>query len=77
MKSSASTGKSKIHSTTPFSKPLKEGIMGLNLRNISPNWISISKIVFSAYGMKLYYNGDVLMQAYMDILNRNTAGTGP
>jgi uncharacterized protein len=68
--------KSKIYSTSPSPNPLQEGIMELTLRNISSDWVSISKAVFSGYGMKLYYEGDVYMRARMDILNRNTAETG-
>ncbi len=68
--------KSRIYSISPSPNPLQEGIMELTLRNTSSDWASISKVVFSAYGMKLYYDGDVFMRARMDILNRNTAETG-
>ncbi len=68
--------KSALHSVSPSLDPLQEGIMELTLRNTSSDWASISKAVFSAYGMKLYYDGDVFMKARMDILNRNTAETG-
>lgn len=68
--------KSGLHSVSPSLNPLQEGIMELTLRNTSSDWASISKAVFSAYGMKLYYDGDVFMKARMDILNRNTAETG-
>ncbi|HWQ44908.1 MAG TPA: DUF432 domain-containing protein [Methanosarcina barkeri] len=67
--------KSKICSTSPSPSPLQEGVLELTLRNASSDWASISKVVFSAYGMKLYYDNDVLMKAHMDILNRNTAET--
>lgn len=67
--------KSSIYSASPSPNPLQEGIMELTLRNNSSDWASISKAVFSAYGMKLYYEGDVFMQARMEILNRNTAET--
>lgn len=68
--------KSSLYSSFPSLNPLQEGVMELTLRNISSDWASISKAVFSAYGMKLYYDGDVFMKARMDILNRNTAETG-
>ncbi len=68
--------KSNIYSAPPPSNPLQEGVMELTLRNASSDWASISKVVFSAYGMKLYYDGDVFMKGRMDILNRNTAETG-
>ncbi|MDR7666258.1 DUF432 domain-containing protein [Methanosarcina sp. Z-7115] len=67
--------KSKICSTSPSPSPLQEGVLELTLRNTSSDWASISKVVFSAYGMKLYYDNDVFMKAHMDILNRNTAET--
>ena len=67
---------SEVYSTSPSLNPLKEGIMELTLRNTSSDWASISKAVFSAYGMKLYYDGDVFMRARMDILNKNAAETG-
>lgn len=68
--------KSQIYSISPSPNPLQEGVIELTLRNASSDWASISKVVFSAYGMKLYYAGDVFMRARMDILNRNTAETG-
>ncbi|RXA17417.1 DUF432 domain-containing protein [Methanosarcina sp. MSH10X1] len=70
--------KSKVYSISPSPNPLEEGILELTLRNTSSDWASISKAVFSAYGMKLYYggDGDAFMRARMDILNRNTAETG-
>jgi hypothetical protein len=67
--------KSMIYSAPPSLNPLQEGIMELSLRNDSSDWASISKAVFSAYGMKLYYEGDVFMKARMDILNKHTAET--
>ncbi len=67
--------KSQVYSNPPSPNPLQEGIMELTLRNASSDWASISKAVFSAYGMKLYYNGDVFMKARMDIINRTTAET--
>lgn len=68
--------KSTLYSVSPVLDPLQEGVMELTLRNASSEWASISKAVFSAYGMKLYYDGDVFMKARMDILSRNTAETG-
>ncbi|HWR24731.1 MAG TPA: DUF432 domain-containing protein, partial [Methanosarcina sp.] len=67
--------KSRIYSAPPSLNSFQEGIMELNLRNDSSDWASISKAVFSAYGMKLYYDGDVFMKARMDILNKHTAET--
>ncbi len=68
--------KSKIHSVAPSLNPLHEGLMELTMRNTTSDWVSISKVVFSAYGMKLYYDSSVFMKARMDILSKNTAETG-
>lgn len=67
--------KSQIYTESPSLNPLKEGIIELTLRNTSSEWVKISKAVFNAYGMKLYYEGDVLMRARMDILSKNAAET--
>jgi hypothetical protein len=68
--------KSGIYSNSPSSNLLQEGIMELTLRNTTSEWVSISKAVFNAYGMKIYYDVDVFMMAHMDILSKNTAETG-
>ncbi|MGB9929253.1 MAG: DUF432 domain-containing protein [Methanosarcina sp.] len=68
--------KSKIYSVSPFLNPLQEGVLELTLRNTSSDWASISKVVFSAYGMRLYYDGDVIMKGRMEIINKTTAETG-
>lgn len=67
--------KSGIYSVPPSINPLIEGVMELTLRNTTSDWASITKAVFSAYGMKLYYNIDVLMKARMNIRSKSTADT--
>jgi uncharacterized protein len=68
--------KSGVHSIAPSLNPLQEGVMELTLRNSTSDWVSISKAVFNAYGMKIYYDVDVFMNAHMDILSKDTAETG-
>lgn len=68
--------KSEIYSVPPSTNPLQEGVMELTLRNTTSEWASISKAVFSAYGMRLYYASDVIMKAHMDINSKSTADTG-
>lgn len=68
--------KSGIYSVPPSPNPLEEGVIELTLRNTTSDWASISKAVFSAYGMKLYYDIDVFMKARMDIRSKSTADTG-
>lgn len=67
--------KSGIYQVLPSLNPLQEGTMELTLRNTTSDWASISKAVFNAYGMRLYYEGDVLTKARMNILDKNTAET--
>ena len=67
--------KSGIFSALPSLNPLQEGVMELTLRNTTSDWTSVSKAVFNAYGMKIYYDIDVFMKAHMDILSKNTAET--
>lgn len=67
--------KSRVYTSPPDLDPLQEGVLELTLRNSSSEWAKISKAVFSAYGMKLYYDGAVFMKARMDILNKNSAET--
>jgi uncharacterized protein len=67
--------KSAVYSTSPSSNPIQEGVIELTLRNNTSDWVSISKAIFDAYGMKLYYDASVFMKAHMDILNKNTAET--
>jgi uncharacterized protein len=67
--------KSDIYSTSPSSDPLQEGILELTLRNTTSEWVSISKAIFNAYGMKLYFEDNVFMKAHMDILSKNSAET--
>lgn len=68
--------KSKIYSVPPSPNPLQEGVMELILRNTTSEWASISKAVFSTYGMRLYYDIDVFMKARMEIRSKSTADTG-
>lgn len=66
---------SAVYSTSPSSDPIQEGVIELTLKNITTDWVSISKAIFNAYGMKLYYDAGVFMKAHMDILSKNTAET--
>jgi hypothetical protein len=68
--------KSGIYSVPPSPNPLQEGIMELSLRNTTSEWASVSKAIFSAYGMRLYYDVEVFMNVRMDIRSRDTAETG-
>ena len=68
--------KSSIYADIPQVNLLHQGIVHVTVKNTDTQWNTISKIVFNAYAMKLYYN-DKLVQLYatMKITNEITAET--
>jgi hypothetical protein len=57
-----------VFNSIPQVDPVKEGIIELTFNNITGRWHEITKPVFNAYGMKLYYgNNMVSMRAGMKI----------
>lgn len=68
--------KSSIYATEPQVNPIQQGVMQLNITNAGDHWVEVTKAVFNAYGMKLFYNDDmVAMKATMKILGKHTAET--
>jgi hypothetical protein len=68
--------KSDICTSTPTVDPLYEGVIQLKIENTNPAWVEISKAVFNAYGMKVYYNDRmVAMKAVMRIRSGDIADT--
>ncbi|MEW5920112.1 MAG: DUF432 domain-containing protein [Bacillota bacterium] len=69
--------KSRIYSAVPAPNTLLEGVMRISIRNSTPKWIEITRIVFSAHDMKIFYNHNMAFaEAYMKILSETTAETG-
>jgi hypothetical protein len=67
---------SPVHTKVPNIEPLHLGIMELSIKNTTERWVPISKAVFNAYGMKIYYSNKLVsMKASMTILSENTAET--
>lgn len=67
---------SNIHQEIPHLNPLAEGVLQLIINNSGNRWTEISKAVFSAQGMKIYFDAQlVAMQATMKINNEITAET--
>jgi len=65
-----------VYFSVPPVDPRMIGIMELNIRNNSSRWVEISKAVFSAYGMKIYYKSNLVsLKASMRIINEETAET--
>ena len=67
---------SSVYSTLPAVDPLREGVIELNIANTTREWVKITKAVFNAYGMKMYYNdARVAMKATMKIQHGKLAET--
>jgi hypothetical protein len=68
--------RSTVYSSAPSVNPLHEGIVELSIKNTTKGWVKVTKAIFNAYGMKIYYRDDlVAMQATMKILPGNLAET--
>ena len=68
--------RSKVHASIPAVNPLHEGVIELSITNTTPEWVEVTKAVFNAYGMKIYYNDDlVAMKATMKLLHGHLAET--
>ena len=68
--------KSEVYSSIPYAHPLHEGIIELNITNVTNYWLKVTKAVFNAINMKIYYNNDIVsMKAKMKILSEHMAET--
>ncbi|HUV02335.1 MAG TPA: DUF432 domain-containing protein [Desulfobacteria bacterium] len=67
---------SNVYSSLPAVDPLCEGVIELSITNATKEWVKITKAIFNAYGMKMYYNdARVTMKATMKILHGKLAET--
>ncbi|MBE0521469.1 MAG: DUF432 domain-containing protein [Candidatus Methanoperedenaceae archaeon] len=65
---------SDVYNSIPQAEPFHEGVIELNIINTTSRWIELTKAVFNAYGMKIYYGTDrVSMRANLRILGENFA----
>jgi hypothetical protein len=68
--------RSEVYSSIPPVDPLHEGVIELSITNTTTGWIEVTKAIFNAYGMKIYYNDDrVSMKATMKIMSGRSAET--
>jgi len=68
--------KSDVFMEHPGADPFVEGIMELTIANKSDHWAEVSKAVFNAYLMKIYYSKDKMgMKAMMSLFDRDIAET--
>ncbi len=67
---------SEVYHKLPKVDPAYEGIIDLNISNIGKRWVEVTKVVFSAYGMKIYYDSGVAsMRASMIIQGEDHSET--
>lgn len=67
---------SEVYSSMPSVNPLHEGVMELSITNTTIKWVEVTKAVFNAYGMKMYYSDDMVsMKANMKIMDGKIAET--
>jgi hypothetical protein len=68
--------KSDIYPSLPDVAPLKQGVFELGVSNTCAEWVKVTKAVFNAYGMKIYYSSNlVYMKAEMEIVSESAART--
>ena len=68
--------KSEVYASPPEVDMYQKGILEVGITNTTAEWKDISKAVFNAYGMKIYYNTDrVAMKAHMKIKSGHMAET--
>ena len=65
-----------VDTSAPHPHRLQEGVLELKLANLTASWVEVKKAVFSAYGMKLFYNDSFVgMRADMEVTGATTAQT--
>jgi hypothetical protein len=68
--------KSDVYPSIPEADPVREGILELRFENLSRGWVEVTRAVFNAYGMKIYYSDSMVsMRGNMRILGEGTAET--
>ncbi len=63
--------KSGIFDTLPEADPYQEGVIKLQIKNPTASWVTITRAVFNAEGMKVYFN-DRLVSMIAEMRLRNT-----
>lgn len=67
---------SRVFSDEQETELLQEGCIELEITNSSNNMIQVHKVMFNAYGMKIYYGDNrLLMKASLKIVNKLLAET--
>ncbi|RQD80045.1 MAG: DUF432 domain-containing protein [Methanocalculus sp. MSAO_Arc1] len=67
---------SELFLRSPNPDPSLYGVVELDLMNTMKGWVEVSRVVFENYGMKIYYDTDLVsMSAGMKIIKQNVAYT--
>ncbi len=68
--------RSEVHFALCEVDPLHQGVLELTAHNTTPRWVEVSRVVFNAHGMKLFFSADlVAMRAEMKITAPDMAET--
>ncbi|MFO7791886.1 MAG: DUF432 domain-containing protein [Candidatus Saliniplasma sp.] len=68
--------KSDLYTSKPSPDPLHLGVLELQLYNSADEWIEVTKSVFNAYGMVMFYDRElVYMRCQMKIVGENRFAT--
>jgi len=66
---------SDVYGEVPEIKRLFEGVLRVDAKNSYREWVEISKIVFRALDMKVFYNDHAYMHARLNILKKTVGET--
>jgi len=65
---------SDVYPLLPSADRLTEGVIDLNITNTTASWAEVTKAVFNAYGMKIYYSDNLVsMRANMKVKGAQVA----
>ena len=67
--------KSDIFDDKPSVKKLYEGILKVDISNKYYEWVELTKMVFDAYSMKVFYNHSAYIHAHLIIVNKTIGET--
>ena len=68
--------KSDVFTSSPKTDILREGVIELDISNETSEWMEAGKVVFNAYGMKIYHGDNRLsMMASLKIIGTSIAET--
>ena len=69
--------KSEVFSKIPDCDPSSIGVLELDIGNRTDRWIKINKVVFDVYGMKIFFNKNLVgSKAQMEVVSEGIAETG-